>query len=154
MDPVLAHLNIALLKRPREHPSMSGFFDNVARVNALAEASEGFLWRLLDDAPGSNDARLVANPRLLANVSVWTSVEALKAFSYASLHGEFVRRRKEWFDPQGQASYVLWWIPGAHRPTMTQALDRLESLRRHGPSPEAFTFAHAYPPVVDADVTR
>lgn len=152
MSHLLAHLNIALLKGPREHPAMAEFFDNLPRVNALAEASEGFVWRLLDDAPGAQDARLTANPRLLANVSVWTSVETLKAYSFASIHGDFVRRRKEWFDRQEEASYVLWWIAEGHRPTMTEALDRLEGLRRDGPSPGAFTFTHTFPPVIRAFV--
>jgi hypothetical protein len=56
-----------------------------------------------------------------------------------------MRRRREWFEPMSEAFLVLWWVPLGHRPSIAEATARLERLRRHGPSPEAFTFRHSFP---------
>jgi hypothetical protein len=51
----LAQLNIALMKEPLESPRMADFVANLERINALAESSPGFVWRLPPDAaqPGA-----------------------------------------------------------------------------------------------------
>ena len=46
----LAQLNIAALCEPLESPSMADFVANLERIDALAEQSAGFVWRLKDDA--------------------------------------------------------------------------------------------------------
>jgi Domain of unknown function (DUF3291) len=57
-----------------------------------------------------------------------------------------MRRRKEWFERMGEAYVVLWWVPEGHRPTVSEAIVRLEHLRKEGPSVKAFTFRHAFFP--------
>lgn len=52
----------------------------------------------------------------------------------------------EWFERMSEAYLVLWWVRCGHRPSVTEALARLELLRTNGPSAEAFTFRHAFPP--------
>jgi hypothetical protein len=37
----------------------------------------------------------------------------------------------------------MWWIEPGHRPTLAEALDRLEHLKAHGASDHAFDWAHA-----------
>jgi hypothetical protein len=56
-----------------------------------------------------------------------------------------MRRRREWFASMAEAVTALWWIPAGHIPTVAEAEERLEHLRRHGPTPHAFTFRHLFP---------
>jgi hypothetical protein len=139
-DPVtehhLAQASIARLRAPVGSPLVREFVAAVDRINALAEASPGFLWR--HQTQGGHGA--AANDDLLiVNVSVWTDYAALHAFAYRSRHGHFVRRRSEWFQPVSQPSTVLWWVPAGTRPSVAQAHARLEYVARHGPTPSAFT---------------
>jgi hypothetical protein len=41
---------------------------------------------------------------------------------------------------------ALWWIPRGHIPTVGEAEDRVKHLRRHGPTPYAFTLRDHFPP--------
>ena len=82
----------------------------------------------------------------LVNLSVWKDVASLNHYVYKTAHVEIMRRRKEWFDRMREASIVLWWVPQGHRPSVVQAIERLQLLRAHGPSADAFTFRHALPP--------
>ena len=79
-------------------------------------------------------------------MSVWSSIEALRAFTYSSAHTEVLRRRREWFERLATAHLVLWWVPVGHIPTIEEALDRLDRLRRDGPTTEAFTFRTPFEP--------
>ena len=54
------------------------------------------------------------------------------------MHRQFYERRQDWFQVLGQMHFVMWWVPAGHKPTLAQALDRLEHLRRHGDSEQAF----------------
>jgi hypothetical protein len=144
----LAQLNIGRLRAPLDDPSMADFANALPVINALADASPGFVWRLQEE--GAEDAtglRPLDQPDVIVNLSVWTDVETLRAFTYHSAHLESLRRRREFFDHQGLAAYlVLWWVPAGHRPTVTEALQRLELLAADGPGPRAFTFRQTYPP--------
>ena len=66
------------------------------------------------------------------------------------------RRRREWFEPPSEAHLVLWWIPAGHEPTVEEAEERLDSLRAHGPTAQAFTFKQRFPrPIVaQRDIKR
>lgn len=138
----LAQLNIAEMKAPIDSPLLADFVAQLDKVNALAEASEGFVWRLVGD--GGEDAtalRFEGKPNLLINMSVWTSVEALEDFTYKNAaHTAVMRDRKKWFDKMEKMHLVLWWIPEGHQPTLLEARERLEYLWKHGASPKAFTF--------------
>ncbi|MBB6173965.1 hypothetical protein HNR23_004025 [Nocardiopsis mwathae] len=153
-DHHLAQLNVGILNAPLDDASMAGFADGLAPVNALADASPGFVWRYTDE--GSDDAT-AARPfgdDLLVNLSVWESPEALWDFTYRSDHIDFLRRRREWFQHIREATSVLWWVPAGHIPTLEEAGERLGLLRRHGPTAEAFTLKDSFgPPETPASST-
>src|SRR5262249_13062185 len=140
----LAQLNIAVMKEPLESPAMSDFVANLDRINALAEGSSGFVWRLQTDE-GDATALRPLGAETLVNLSVWRDVESLSEFVYRSAHVEIMKRRKEWFHRMSEAFVVLWWVRKGHRPTIEEAVAKLELLRAKGPTEEAFTFRHAFP---------
>ncbi|MBC7193968.1 DUF3291 domain-containing protein, partial [Marinobacter sp.] len=43
------------------------------------------------------------------------------------------------------AYMVLWWVPAGHTPSIEEAAQKLNVLREHGPTAEAFTFKKAFP---------
>jgi hypothetical protein len=133
----LAQFNIARIRYALDDPRMAEFADNVARVNALAEQIEGFVWRLQDDSGHAMNMRVYDDPAILPNLTLWESAEALERFVWQTLHGRFYRRREEWFIPI-EAPLVMWWVPAGHRPSMGEGVERLEYLKAHGPSDEAF----------------
>lgn len=141
----LAQLNVARMKEPLESPTMVDFVANLDRINALAEGSPGFVWRL-QTGEGNATALRPLGADTLVNVSVWRDVESLNKYVYQSAHVEIMRRRKEWFERTREAYVVLWWVPRRHRPTVSEAISKLELLRAQGPTREAFTFRHAFPP--------
>jgi hypothetical protein len=141
----LAELNIAKLRAPLESPLLADFVNGLARINAAADHSDGFVWRLVGD--GGDDAtalRPFPDAEIIINLSVWQSVEALHAYTYKSDHTDFYRRRAEWFDKLDTPAFVLWWIPQGHIPTLAEAKTRLDALVAHGPTPYAFTFRQRY----------
>jgi hypothetical protein len=115
---------------------MADFVANIERINALAELADGFVWRLQGDPPENP-----FGPMTLVNMSVWRDVAALSDYVHKSGHVEIMRRRREWFTRLEEASMVLWWVPGGHVPTIHEAAQRLDLLRRLGPTPAAFTFS-------------
>lgn len=139
----LAQLNIGRLLAPIDSPVVSGFVDNLERINALADSAPGFIWRLQSDAGDATEFRLF-DEETLVNMSVWKDVESLRDFVYQSAHVEIMRRRKEWFELIREAYQVLWWVPAGHRPGLQEAGERLERLREQGPTAEAFTFQAAF----------
>ena len=141
----LAELNIGRARGEADDPVMHGFTSRLDAINALADQSEGFIWRLQTDAGNATDIRPYEDKRILINLSVWASVKALRHFVYEASHGKMVRDGNEWFERSRAAQIVLWWIPEDHRPTLKEATERLERFRCHGPTPEAFDFAHLYP---------
>ena len=145
-DYYLAQINIALMKAPLEDPIMAEFAAGLAEVNAIADRSPGFIWRLQSSSGNATDIRAFPDPRMLVNLSVWQSVEQLKAYVYQSLHGEFFVRRRKWFEKYQGEHFTMWWIPIGHLPTVEEAKAKLEYLALHGDSPESFTFAKPYPP--------
>lgn len=143
----LAQLNIGRIRAPLSDPLMAGFVARLDALNAEAERSRGFVWRLQDEGGASSTyVRAYPDPLLVANLSVWESIEDLHAYTYRSDHAAAMRRRKAWFEPSEQAYLVLWWIPAGHIPTVEEAKERLEHLRQHGPAPFAFTFRQQFPP--------
>lgn len=141
----LAELNIATLKAPLDSPDLADFVANLDRINALAEADPGFIWRLKTDEGNATALRPLGDD-VIVNLSVWANVDALHRYVYASEHVEFMRRRREWFERMAEAFMVLWWVPVGHRPSLAEALERLGLLRAHGPTPDAFTFRQPCPP--------
>jgi hypothetical protein len=140
----LAQLNVARMKDAKDSPVMQDFVDSIDRINALAEAAPGFVWR---PQAGEGDTALAAleHENVLVTLSVWRNLASLRNYVYESGHLDVLRRRREWFDPIGEASIVLWWVPAGYRPTIDEALARLDRLRHSGPGPEAFDFRHPHP---------
>jgi hypothetical protein len=124
---------------------MSDFVANIDRINIVAEASPGFLWRLKDEAGDATAIRPFGDTTLV-NLSVWRDVAALTDFVYQSAHVDIMKRRREWFDRTGIAYMVLWWVPAGHEPTVEEAAERLALLRSQGASGAAFTFARPFAP--------
>jgi hypothetical protein len=140
----LAQLNIAVMRAPLESPDMADFVANLDRINALADGSPGFVWRLQTDE-GDATAMRPMGEDMLVNMSVWRDLDALARFAYRSAHAEILRRRKEWFERMQEAFVVLWWVPGGHRPDVAEARLKLDLLRAKGPTADAFTFRHPFP---------
>ena len=82
------------------------------------------------------------------NLSVWRDVQALSDYVYTSAHTEMLKRRQEWFSKVDAAHMVLWWVPAGHRPSVQEAFERLELLRKQGASAQAFSFRQAFAPPV------
>lgn len=142
----LAQLNIAKAKYPLDAPEIFDFVDNIPTINAIAEASDGFIWRLKDEGGDATAITVFDDPSWLVNLSVWRDVESLKHFMLKTHHVDFMKRKREWFEPQPQATYVLWWIAEGHLPTVPEAIERLLHLRQHGDSAAAFSFRTPFAP--------
>ena len=136
----LAQINVGRLLHPIDDPRLADFVDNLDAINALAEASPGFVWRLKDESGNATAISAYGDPAVIVNMSVWTSPEALNAFAYQTAHRRFVQRRKEWFDLFGAPYLALWWVDQGVHPTVIEGRQRLEHLTRFGPTPYAFTF--------------
>ncbi|MCA3720580.1 DUF3291 domain-containing protein [Phenylobacterium sp.] len=142
----LAQINILRFRLPMAHPENAEFVRSLDRVNATAEAHPGFVWRLTDGGGASPDLRIHGDAQIELNMSVWTDVNALAAFVYRSeTHREIMRRRHEWCEPIDGAM-ALWWVPEGHRPGVREGEERLERLRQLGPTQDAFSFKHPFPP--------
>ena len=139
----LAQLNIAAMKYPLEAPEMADFVARLDDVNALADDAPGFVWRLQTD-DGDATAIHFFGSDVLVNMSLWSDLDTLRDFAFRSAHREVLARRREWFDSMREAYAVLWWVPAGQVPTLEEAAERLEILRRDGPGPRAFTFRQVY----------
>jgi hypothetical protein len=147
----LAEVNVARLVAPLDAPEIAGFVARLDEVNALAEAAPGFVWRLKDDlSDNATSIPMYDDDRIIVNLSVWESIESLRAFTYSGAHLEVYKQRRAWFSLMKEASMVLWWVLAGHRPDVAEARDRLAHLRAHGPSPHAFVFGAPCPPPVES----
>ena len=141
----LAQINIGRLVAPEGDPAVQPFFDALDRVNALADASPGFVWRLVGESNNAADIQATADPLLLVNMSVWRDAESLFAFVYRSAHTEVMIRRREFFERFDGSYQALWWVPAGTIPTVNDGLSRLWHLDRFGPTAHAFTFKSRHP---------
>jgi hypothetical protein len=134
----LAQLNVGHIRHPTDDPRMAEFMGALDAVNALAERSPGFVWRLKDDSNNATSILLTSDPTFLVNMSVWETAEQLEHFVWNTVHKQFYRRKGNWFSPMQTPHIVMWWIPAGHIPTTTEALQRLEHLTANGQSEHAF----------------
>jgi hypothetical protein len=147
----LAVFNIGRLTAPLDSVELQDFMAGLDPINALAQRTPGFVWRYTAD--GTNNAtaeRPFDDPEIIINFGVWESRESLWDFVYRSEHLEFLRRRRDWFQHMLEPYLVLWWVPAGHIPSMVEAKQRLEQLRREGPTPAAFTFRQPFDPPLAA----
>ncbi|MFZ5721634.1 MAG: DUF3291 domain-containing protein [Pseudomonadota bacterium] len=141
----LAQINVGRLRAPVDHPMIADFKANLDRINALADGSPGFIWRLVGEGGNATDIQPRADDPLFAiNMSVWTDLDALAGLVYRSAHRDIMRRRREWFEHM-EVYMALWWVPAGHTPSVEEGLAKVELLERLGPTPEAFTFKTPFP---------
>jgi hypothetical protein len=147
----LAQLNIGVIKGTMDSPVMADFAANLDRINALADRSPGFVWRLQTEEGDATAIRPFNNDNMLVNMSVWRDLDSLHKYVYSSAHVDVMRRRREWFERMPEAFLVLWWVPRDHRPSVVEAIAKLEALRARGPTADAFTFRQPFPAPDAAD---
>lgn len=141
----IAQVNVARALAPLNDPLLTDFAANLDRIYELADASPGFIWRLQAEDITPNSPNLPTDERFFATISVWDSLEALKAFVYKGGHAQIMRRRREWFMRLNGSYIALWWVPAGHKPTLAEVKEHMDYLRAHGPTPFAFDFAHTFP---------
>lgn len=142
----LAQINIGKARHPLESAEMAGFMDNLDRINGLAERSEGFVWRLQDEAGNATSIHVFDDPGIILNMSVWTSLETFKAFVYQTVHSRFIDKRGAWFVPHDGPNLAMWWIAAGTGLSAENGKDKLEKLENNGPTEAAFSFARTFNP--------
>lgn len=139
----IAELNVGRLRYPVGDGRVADFVNNLNRVNAAAERSPGFVWRLKDDNGSATSMAAEDDPLLIPNLSVWEDVPSLEAFVFQTVHKRFYQRRAEWFEVMERMHFVMWPVPVGHEPTLIEAYERLDHLNRNGSSDEAFGWDYA-----------
>jgi hypothetical protein len=124
---------------------MAGFVEMLDEINALADRSSGFVWRLQTAEGDATSLRPYEDERILFNLSVWENIEDLKSYVYKSAHMDVMRRRREWFEKFDEMYLAIWWVEAGHIPTIAEAKERLEHLNKNGESETAFTFKRIFP---------
>jgi hypothetical protein len=142
----IAQVNIGRILAELDDPVMAGFVNRLDEINALADASPGFVWRLIVEDGNATYLRPFGDPRMLLNMSVWETAEQLRHFVYKTVHIELLRERHAWFEKLTNVYTALWWVPVGHIPSVDEAKRRLEHLEAHGPTEFAFTFQAIVPP--------
>lgn len=141
-DRHIAQLNIARLSYDPDDTRVRDFMNALDLVNGLAERSPGFVWRLKDESGNATNIQFGGDDRIIVNMSVWESPQALEEFVWNTIHKKFYRRRGEWFEPPAEPNLVMWWVARGHQPDIAEARARLEHYRRHGSSDHAFGWEH------------
>jgi hypothetical protein len=141
----LAELNVGRLIAETDDPRVAEFMNALDQINGLGKRMPGFVWMMEGSGEpntGNTDTKIGGDSRYVANLTVWDNVETLEAFVFNTLHRRFYERRREWFEVLGEMHFVMWWVPVGHRPTMEEALQRLEHLKQHGDSDHAFGWSY------------
>ena len=142
----LAQLNIARMRAPLDDPLMQRFVEWLDPVNGLADESEGFIWRLQTEEGNATSVRPFEDESILVNMSVWDSLENLRAFVLQPNHMQVMRESSRWFEALDGPHLVLWWVRAGHIPSPDEARKKLKFLEAHGPTAEAFNFSQVFPP--------
>jgi hypothetical protein len=141
----LAQVNIARMLAPLTDAQMAGFVARLDEINAIADGSPGFVWRLQTAEGNATALRPFDDDLILVNMSVWASLSDLLAFVYKSPHRQVLQQRSQWFERFDGPYQALWWIPAGHIPGVEEAKERLAYLGVHGETPFAFTFKKSFP---------
>ncbi|PYT18476.1 MAG: DUF3291 domain-containing protein [Acidobacteria bacterium] len=142
----IAQVNIGRIKAPLDDQLMAGFVARLDEINALADNSPGFVWRLQTSEGNATYFRPYDDDRVLLNMSVWATIEALRHYVYHTAHVELLRQRQAWFEKFAGAFLALWWVPAGHIPSIDEAKKRLAWLDEHGPTQFAFTLKTVFQP--------
>jgi hypothetical protein len=149
----LAELNVGRLVAPTDDPRVADFMSALDRINGMGKRMPGFVWMMEgsgEPGTGNTETKIGGDPQYVSNLTVWESVAALENFAFNTVHRKFYERRAEWFEVLGERHFVMWWVPQGHRPTLDEALERLDHLKKHGDSDHAFGWDH----VAHARVSR
>lgn len=141
----LAQINVARMLAPLDSPQMADFVALLSVVNAEAERSMGYVWRLQTEDGDATSLHAFDDPMILVNMSVWESVETLRTFTYQTGHRGPLRDRSKWFELPKSPHMALWWVPPGHRPSVQEGIERLEHRRAHGDTERAFSFTNVFP---------
>jgi hypothetical protein len=142
----IAQVNIGRIRAELEDPIMAGFVNRLDEINALADSSPGFVWRLQTDQGNATYFRPFGDERTLLNMSVWQDIASLRHYVYQTAHRELLRQRHAWFEKFESGYMALWWVPVGHSPGIDEAKQRLAHLDAHGPTQFAFTFHSIFEP--------
>jgi Domain of unknown function (DUF3291) len=142
----IAQVNIGRVRAPLDDSLMAGFVARLDEINALADRSPGFVWRLQTSEGNATYFRPYDDDRILLNMSVWTTIETLKNYVYRTAHAELLQQRQAWFERFDRTYLALWWVPEGHIPGVDEAKKRVASLDDHGPTQFAFTFKKIFQP--------
>ena len=142
----LAQVNVARARGQPDEPVMAEFMAALTEINALAERSPGFVWRLQTEDGDATAIRPYGDSLILINLSVWRDLDALREYVFRSDHAGYMRRRREWFERFERVYVAMWWVLAGHIPTIGEAVERLAHLEAHGPTPSAFGFAQPFGP--------
>jgi hypothetical protein len=140
----LAQINVARALAPLDSPQLAGFVERLDDINALADRSPGFVWRLQSDSGNATDIQVSDDSQFIVNMSLWRDLDALFTYVYRSDHLQVMSQRRKWFEKPAGAFMALWWLPAGTLPTAEEGMERLALLDRRGPTPEAFTFKQPY----------
>lgn len=141
----IAQINIGRMLAPIDDPTMEEFVAQLPAINALADSSPGFVWRLQTEEGNATSVKIYDDDRIIVNMSVWKSVESLREYSYRSSHTGVMKYRTKWFERFDGPYYALWWIPAGHVPSPQEGKERLNHLRKNGNSSYAFSFKNVFP---------
>ncbi|MFQ6552845.1 DUF3291 domain-containing protein [Aestuariibius insulae] len=137
----LAELNIGRLVAETDDPRVAEFMDALDRINGLGKRMPGFVWMMEgsgEPGTGNTEAKIDGDPLFVSNLTVWESIETLEQFVWNTVHRQFYERGPEWFEVMGEMHFVMWWVPIGHKPTLEEALEKLEHRKTHGDSADAF----------------
>jgi Domain of unknown function (DUF3291) len=141
----LAQINIGRLVAPIDDPQIAEFVAQLDPINALAERSPGFVWRLKSDSGNATDIPYSDDPFVIVNMSVWESLAFLRDYVYRSQHMQVLKDRAKWFEKMEKPHYCLWWIPAGNIPSVAEGRERVEHYQLHGSTPHAFWFSKFFP---------
>jgi hypothetical protein len=141
----LAQINIGRILAPIDDPIMAEFVAQLPPINALAEGSPGFVWRLQTEEGDATSLKVYDDDMVIVNMSVWESIESLREYAYRSSHTGVMKNRTKWFEKFDGPYYALWWVPAGHLPSAQEGMERLEHFRTNGDSPYAFSFKNIFP---------
>ena len=130
---------------PLDDPMMAEYKALRPIIDALARRSPGFIWRRNGAGSQAKETDLYDDQMIIANVSVWATLEEYSHFVYKSEHLGVINRRSEWFEHFDGPYHAMWWVQAGHLPTAEEARERLEYLQSHGETPYAFSFEKTFP---------
>ena len=124
----IAQLNIGRARGAVDGPIMAEFMALLDPVNAVADASPGFVWRLQTEDGNATALRPYEDDRMIVNMSVWESIEDARGLRLPQ------RARRRHAPPArvvraDEALHGAWWVPAGAIPTVDEAKERLEHLR-------------------------